>query len=170
MALKDKVETVEESKQLVIFKLGDEEFGVDILQVREIEKLDQQITRVPKSPAFVEGVINLRGEIVPIVDLRKRFGLVVRQTSNEARVIIVDISDGQVGMIVDAVVEVIRINVSAIENAPPITRGVDAYFLSGVAKIDERLIILLNLERALSPEEMKELESLNTEAQNDENS
>lgn len=170
MALKDKVETVEESKQLVIFKLGDEEFGVDILQVREIEKLDQQITRVPKSPTFVEGVINLRGEIVPIVDLRKRFGLVVRQTSNEARVIIVDISDGQVGMIVDAVVEVIRLNVSAIENAPPITRGVDAYFLSGVAKIDERLIILLNLERALSPEEMKELESLNTEAQNDENS
>ena len=170
MALKNKVEAVEESKQLVIFKLGDEEFGVDILQVREIEKLDQQITRVPKSPTFVEGVINLRGEIVPIVDLRKRFGLVVRQTSNEARVIIVDISDGQVGMIVDAVVEVIRLNVSAIENAPPITRGVDAYFLSGVAKIDERLIILLNLERALSPEEMKELESLNTEAQNDENS
>lgn len=170
MALKDKVETVEESKQLVIFKLGDEEFGVDILQVREIEKLDQQITRVPKSPVFVEGVINLRGEIVPIVDLRKRFGLVVRQTSNEARVVIVDISDGQVGMIVDAVVEVIRLNVSAIEAAPPITRGVDAYFLSGVAKIDERLIILLDLERALSPEEMKELESFKTEEQYDENS
>ncbi len=163
MALRDKVEAVEESKQLVIFKLGDEEFGVDILQVREIEKLDQQVTRVPKSPIFVEGVINLRGEIVPIVDLRKRFGLVVRQTSNEARVIIVDISDGQVGMIVDAVAEVIRLNVSAIENAPSITKGVDAYFLSGVAKINERLIILLNLERALSPEEMKELDSLNLE-------
>lgn len=170
MAFKDKVETVEESKQLVIFRLGDEEFGVDILQVREIEKLDQQITRVPKSPVFVEGVINLRGEIVPIVDLRKRFGLVVRQTSNEARVVIVDISDGPVGMIVDAVVEVIRLNVSAIEAAPPITRGVDAYFLSGVAKIDDRLIILLNLERALSPEEMKELESFKMEEQNDENS
>lgn len=170
MALKNKVEAVEESKQLVIFKLGDEEFGVDILQVREIEKLDQQITRVPKSPAFVEGVINLRGEIVPIVDLRKRFGLVVRQAGNEARIIIVDISDGQVGMIVDSVVEVIRLNVSAIENAPPITRGVDAYFLSGVAKINDRLIILLNLERALSPEEVKELESLNTEGLNDENS
>lgn len=166
MALKDKVEAVEESKQIVIFKLGDEEFGVDILQVREIEKLDQQITRVPKSPAFVEGVINLRGEIVPIVDLRKRFGLVVRQTGNEARVIIVDISDGQVGMVVDAVVEVIRLNVSAIENAPSITRGVDAYFLSGVAKINERLIILINLERALSPEEMKEIDALKAEGQN----
>lgn len=170
MALKDKAETIEESKQLVVFRLGDEEFGVDILQVREIEKLDQQITRVPKSPNFVEGVINLRGEIVPIVDLRKRFGLVVRQTGNEARVIIVDISDGQVGMVVDAVVEVIRLNVSAIENAPSITRGVDAYFLSGVAKINERLVILLNLERALSSEEMKELDALNAEAQNEENS
>lgn len=167
MALKDKVEAVEESKQLVIFKLGDEEFGVDILQVREIEKLDQQVTRVPKSPVFVEGVINLRGEIIPIVDLRKRFGLVVRQTGNEARIIIVDINDGQVGMVVDSVVEVVRLNVSAIETAPSITKGVDAYFLSGVAKINERLIILLNLERALSPEEMKELDTLKAEDQND---
>lgn len=170
MALKNKVEVVEESKQLVIFRLGDEEFGVNILQVREIEKLDQQITRVPKSPVFVEGVINLRGEIVPIVDLRKRFGLVVRQTSNEARVIIVDISEGQVGMVVDAVVEVVRLNVSAIESAPSITKGVDAYFLSGVAKINERLVILLNLERALSAEEMKELDALKTEDRNEENS
>ncbi len=167
MALKDKVEAVEESKQLVIFKLGDEEFGVDILQVREIEKLDQQVTRVPKSPNFVEGVINLRGEIIPIVDLRKRFGLVVRQTGNEARIIIVDISDGQVGMVVDSVVEVVRLNVSAIETAPSITKGVDAYFLSGVAKINERLIVLINLERALSPEEMKELDALKPEEQND---
>lgn len=167
MALKDKVEAVEESRQLVIFRLGDEEFGVDILQVREIEKLDQQVTRVPKSPGFVEGVINLRGEIIPIVDLRKRFGLVVRQTSNEARIIIVDISDGQVGMVVDSVVEVVRLNVSGIEPAPSITKGVDAYFLSGVAKINERLIILLNLERALSSEEMKELDTLKAEEQND---
>jgi purine-binding chemotaxis protein CheW len=169
MSLKDKVEIIEESKQLVIFKLGDEEFGVDILQVREIEKLDQQVTRVPKSPSFVEGVINLRGEIIPIVDLRKRFGLVVRQTSNEARIIIVDIEDGQVGMVVDSVVEVARINVSAIETAPPITKGVDAYFLSGVAKINGRLVILLNLERALSPEEIKELDAIKVEDQDDQN-
>lgn len=167
MSLKDKAEIVEESKQLVIFKLGDEEFGVDILQVREIEKLDQPVTRVPKSPAFVEGVINLRGEIIPIVDLRKRFGLVVRQTGNEARIIIVDINDGQVGMVVDSVVEVARINVSAIEAAPPITKGVDAYFLSGVAKINGRLIILLNLERALSPEEVKELDAIKAEGHDD---
>lgn len=155
--MKSKVKVQEETKQLIIFKLGNEEFGVDILQVREIEKIDQGVTRVPKSPAFVEGVINLRGEIVPIVDLRKRFGLMAREVGHEARVIIVEVNDNQVGMIVDAVVEVIRVGVSAIELTPTITKGVDVYFLSGVAKIDSRLVILINLERALSADEIKEL-------------
>jgi purine-binding chemotaxis protein CheW len=162
--MKGKNEVHEETKQLVVFKLGDEEFGVDILQVREIEKLDQAITRVPKAPTFVEGVVNLRGDVVPIVDLRKRFGLVLHDISNETRVIIVDLNDNQVGMVVDSVVEVIRINVSAVESAPSITRGVDAYFLTGVAKLDDRLIILLNLERALSAEEFKELSTMKSEA------
>jgi purine-binding chemotaxis protein CheW len=162
--MKGKVEPREETRQLVVFRLGDEEFGVDILQVREIEKLDQPVTRVPRSPAFVEGVINLRGEVVPIVDLRKRFGLVVHDISNESRVIIVDLNENMVGMIVDAVIEVLRINVSAVEAAPSITKGVDAYFLTGVAKVNDRLIILLNLERALSAEEAKELNSMTMEA------
>lgn len=155
--MKAKEQIVEETKQLIIFKLGEEEFGVDILQVREIEKLDQNITRVPKAPAFVEGVINLRGEIVPIVDLRKRFGLSLKPIGSDTRVVIVEINDNLVGMMVDAVVEVLRINVSAIEDAPQITKGVDAYFLSGVAKVGDRLIVLLNLDRALSAEEAKEL-------------
>ncbi|HOP75155.1 MAG TPA: chemotaxis protein CheW [Bacillota bacterium] len=155
--MKAKEQVVEETKQLIIFKLGEEEFGVDILQVREIEKLDQNITRVPKAPAFVEGVINLRGEIVPIVDLRKRFGLSLKPIGSDTRVVIVEINDNLVGMMVDAVVEVLRINVSAIEDAPQITKGVDAYFLSGVAKVGDRLIVLLNLDRALSAEEAKEL-------------
>ena len=159
--MKEKVQVVEETKQLIIFKLGDEEFGVDILQVREIEKLDQDVTRVPKAPSFVEGVINLRGEIVPIVDLRKRFSLVLKPVNSETRVIIVETNDNLVGMMVDSVVEVMKVNVSAIEAAPQITKGVDAYFLNGVAKVDERLIILLNLERALSAEETKELKESN---------
>jgi purine-binding chemotaxis protein CheW len=146
-----------ETKQLVIFKLGVEEFGVDILQVREIEKLDQTITRVPKSPVFVEGVINLRGEIVPIVDLRKRFGLSVRPISADTRVIIVEINENLVGMVVDQVVEVFRINVAEVLQAPDITKTVDSYFINGVAKINERLVVLLNLERTLSPEEAREL-------------
>jgi len=155
--MKAKEQIVEETKQLIIFKLGEEEFGVDILQVREVEKLDQNITRVPKAPAFVEGVINLRGEIVPIVDLRKRFGLSLKPIGSDTRVIIVEVNDNLVGMMVDAVVKVLRINVSAIEDAPQIAKGVDAYFLNGVAKVDDRLIVLLNLDRALSAEEAKEL-------------
>jgi purine-binding chemotaxis protein CheW len=152
-----KGEIASETKQLVIFKLGVEEFGVDILQVREIEKLDQAVTRVPKSPVFVEGVINLRGEIVPIVDLRKRFGLSVRPVCPDTRVIIVEINENLVGMIVDQVVEVFRINVAEVLQAPDITKTVDSYFINGVAKINDRLVVLLNLERTLSPEEAREL-------------
>jgi len=152
-----KEEVREETTQLVVFKLGEEEFGVNILQVREIEKLDQGLTRVPKAPHFVEGVINLRGEIIPIVDLRKRFGLTLPPLGLDSRVIIVEVGEEAVGMLVDAVVEVLRVPVSAIESAPSITKGVNSYYLAGVAKIEERLIVLLNLERALSPEEAEEL-------------
>lgn len=155
--MKQKEEIKEELIQLVLFKLGEEEFGVNILQAREIEKLDQGLTRVPKAPSFVEGVINLRGEIIPIVDLRKRFGLTLPPLGYDSRVIIVEVQEALVGMLVDAVVEVIRIPVSAVEPPPPITKGVESQYLSGVAKIGERLIVLLNLERALSPEESKEL-------------
>lgn len=163
--MRGKAEVHEETRQLVIFKLGEEEFGVDILQVREIERLEQGVTRVPKSPNFVEGVINLRGEIIPIVDLRKRFGLVVQAIGHESRVVIVETNENLIGMMVDVVVEVLRVNVSAIELAPSITKGVDAYFLSGVAKIGDRLIILIDLERALSADEMNQLNELNVESE-----
>jgi len=160
----EKVQTQEEVKQLVIFKLGDEEFAVDILQAKEIEKIDQGITRVPKAPIFVEGVINLRGVIVPIVDLRKRFGLVVRPVGHDTRVIIVEVNSNLIGMVVDSVAEVCRINVSEINLAPELAKGVDACFLSGVVKLNNnRLIVLLNLERALSTEEAKELVVANLE-------
>lgn len=154
-------ETISETKQLVIFKLADEEYAVDILQAKEIEKLEQDVTRVPKSPPFVEGVINLRGEIVPIIDLRKRFGLPTRPICPDTRVIIVEINDNQIGMIVDQVVEVFRINVSDIMPAPDITKTVDSYFINGVANIGNRLIVLLNLERTLSQDEARELGEMN---------
>ena len=154
---KEQREAREELIQLVLFKLGEEEFGVNILQAREIEKLDQGLTRVPKAPPFVEGVINLRGEIIPIVDLRKRFGLTLPPVGYDSRVIIVEVRGAPVGMLVDAVVEVIRVPVSAVEPPPPITKGVESQYLAGVAKVDNRLIVLLNLDRALSPEESQEL-------------
>ena len=147
----------EELLQLVLFRLGDEEFGVNILQAREIEKLDQGLTRVPKAPPFVEGVINLRGEIIPIVDLRKRFGLTLPPLGYDSRVIIVEVRGAPVGMLVDAVVEIIRIPDSADDPPPPLTKGIDAQYLAGVAKVGDRLIVLLNLDKALSPEESQEL-------------
>lgn len=150
-------ERPEEMIQLLVFRMGDEEYAVDILQARGIEHLDQGITRVPKAPAFVEGVINLRGEVVPIVDLRKRFGLATRGIGYDTRLIIVEVNGELVGMIVDAIIEVLRVPSSAIENAPEIARGVDAQYLAGVAKMEERLVVLLNLERALSPQETQEL-------------
>ncbi len=152
----------EETMQILVFKLGDEEYGVDILQARGIEHLDQGITRVPKAPVFVEGVINLRGEIVPIVDLRKRFGLVVRPIGFDSRVIVVEVDNNLVGMVIDAIVEVLRIPVGAIEPAPEITKGVDTYYLTGVAKLDRRLIVLLNLEHALSAQEAQEISQVKT--------
>jgi purine-binding chemotaxis protein CheW len=154
----DKPKIVEEIIQIVGFKLDEEEFGVDVLQIREIVTLDKGITRVPKAPSFVEGVINLRGDIIPIVDLRKRFGLSIPPIGLNSRVVIVEIGEEtRVGMIVDSVVGVMRIAKSSIEDTPSITKGVDAYYISGVAKVDERLVVLLNLERALSSDEAREL-------------
>lgn len=152
----------EETMQILVFKLGDEEYGVNILQARGIEHLDQGITRVPKAPVFVEGIINLRGEIVPIVDLRKRFGLVVRPIGFDSRVIVVEVDDNLVGMVIDAIVEVLRIPVGSIEPAPEITKGVDAYYLAGVAKLEKRLIVLLNLDHALSAQEAQEISQVQT--------
>ncbi len=157
MAVTTQNEPRPETVQLLVFKLGDEEYAVDILQARGIEHLDQGITRVPKAPPFVEGVINLRGEIVPIVDLRKRFGLKVGPIGYDTRVIVVEVAGNLVGMVVDAIVEVLRVPSTAIEPAPEITRGVQSYYLAGIVKLEDRLIVLFNLERALSPEEAQEL-------------
>lgn len=149
----------EELMQIVVFKLGEEEFGVDILQVREIETLDMGVTRVPKAPGFVEGVINLRGEVIPIVDMRKRFSLSLPPLDYNSRIIIVESGEGgnKIGLIVDTVVGVLRIPVSSIEPAPNIAQNVNQYFISGVARVEERLIVLLNLERTLSTEEVREI-------------
>lgn len=155
----EKKAAVEETIQIVSFKLGEEEYGVDVFQIREIVTLDKGITRVPKSPNFVEGVINLRGDIIPIVDLRKRFGLSLPSMGLNSRVIIVEIGEeaSRVGMIVDAVIGVSRIPKSSIQDAPSITKGIDAYYISGVAELDDRLVVLLSLERALSKDEIREI-------------
>ncbi len=149
--------------QLVVFKLGNEEYGVPITQVKEINRLTNT-TKVPKSPGFVEGIINLRGQIIPIIDLKKRFDLELTDYTGEARIIVIQVSTQTFGVKVDAVSEVLRINTDTIENAPEIVSGVDVQYITGVAKVDERLLILLDLDKLLSDQEKQELMEMHEEA------
>ncbi len=143
--------------QLVSFRLGDEEYGVDILNVQEIIKM-MEITRVPNSPDFVEGVINLRGKVLPVIDLRKRLGLPKKEHDKATRIIVVEMDKKIVGFIVDSVSEVLRIPYSALEAPPQMSNGVGEEFISAVGKLNDKLLILLDLKRILSVEEKKKLE------------
>jgi purine-binding chemotaxis protein CheW len=142
--------------QLVSFVIEDEEFGIDILKVQEIIR-PVEITRVPNAPRFVEGVINLRGRIIPVIDLRKRFGLPSRPRDKETRIVVVELVNKVVGFMMDAVKEVIRVERRVIEPPPELAIGIDAQYIKGVAKLEDRLLILLDLEEVLSEEEHKEL-------------
>jgi purine-binding chemotaxis protein CheW len=139
--------------QLVSFNIGTEEFGVDILKVQEINRM-VEITRVPQAPHYVEGVINLRGKVIPIVDLRKRFGLELKEHDKNTRIVVVDIGGNIMGMIVDSVSEVLRLPASTIEPPPEIVTGVNSEYIKGVAKLEDRLLIFLDLSRVIDAEEM----------------
>ncbi|MGQ9536843.1 MAG: chemotaxis protein CheW [Actinomycetota bacterium] len=142
-----------EEIQLVVFGLGREEFAVEVTQVREIIRMEE-ITRMPKSPPFVEGIINLRGQIIAVIDLARRLNLPSGERGTETRIIVVEAGDVKVGMIVDSVSEVLRVSAEAVEPNPALAADVSAAFLQGVVKHDNRLIILLDLTRILSLEEM----------------
>ncbi|MCX7779292.1 MAG: chemotaxis protein CheW [Negativicutes bacterium] len=131
--------------QLVVFKLGKEEYGISILQVQEIKRMTD-ITRVPHTPDYIKGVINLRGSVLPVVDLKKRLNMNAGEYNDNTRIIIVKIEEIFIGMIVDAVSEVLTLPVNNIEPAQTVVGGVSATYLYGVGKLDNRLIILLNLE------------------------
>lgn len=149
--------------QLVSFKVSDEEFGIDILQVQEIIRM-LPISIVPSAPNFVKGVIDLRGEVIPIIDMRKRFKLPSIPYNSETRIIVVHTNDFTVGFIVDAVCEVIRIHESAIEPAPPVLtnlNGENSNYIRGVSKLEKGLLILLDLNNLISLEILEEL-MLNT--------
>jgi len=149
----------DEILQLVSFKIGGEEFGVDILKVQEINRM-LAITKVPNSPSFVEGVVNLRGKIIPVVNLRKRLQLPIIAHDDKTRIIVVELIDTTVGFIVDEVKEVLRIPKSITEPAPSMVAGVKMDYITAVGKLDDRLLILLDLEKTLSTEEIAELEEI----------
>lgn len=143
-------------QQLVVFDLAGQQYGVDISTVREIIRMTE-ITHVPDAPPSVEGVINLRGGVIPVVDLRKRFGLRVTQPTDQSRVLVVELGGDSVGVIVDAVAEVLRIPASSIEDTTSLVTTADSYYIDGIAKVDEDLLILLNLTKALSSEALADL-------------
>lgn len=132
--------------QLVSFVIGSEEFAIPILSVQEINRM-MEITRVPKSPQFVEGVINLRGKIIPVVNLRSRFGKEVIEAGNDSRIVVVEVEGRVIGFTVDRVNEVLRIGSDIVEDAPAMVAGIDSEYVQGVGKLEDRLLILLDLSR-----------------------
>ena len=150
-------ESADDLLQLVIFQLGGEEFGVEIMQVQEIIRMPE-ITRIPQSPEYVEGVINLRGKIIVVINLDTRFDLNSKELDDDSRIIIVEVGENVVGMVVDSVSEVLRLATSSVEAAPEIISSkIKADYLKGVGKLDDRLLILLDLERVLSEEELSQV-------------
>jgi purine-binding chemotaxis protein CheW len=149
----------DELLQLVTFSISDEEFGVDILKVQEIIRT-MEISKVPRAPDFVEGVINLRGKVIPIIDLRRRFGLAHKQHDKNTRIIVIEMTDVIVGFVVDAVSEVLRIPASTVEPPPPVVAGMDSEYISGVGKLENSLLILLDLDKLLSSDDMAALGTL----------
>ncbi|MBS1251716.1 MAG: Chemotaxis protein CheW [Anaerolineales bacterium] len=148
----------EPQRQFIIFRLDETEFAVPIEQVARIVRL-AKCTRVPRAPAFLEGVINLHGDVVPIVDLKKRFQLVETPYDDEARIIVAEVTDQRVGLIVDAVTEILWLPTSAIEPPPAMVADISGVYLTGVATQDDRLFVILDLSRVLTTEEVAELET-----------
>ncbi|AHF10624.1 MULTISPECIES: chemotaxis protein CheW [Dehalobacter] len=142
-------------EQMVTFSLGSEEFGVDIMKVQEIIRIPP-ITRVPKARSYIEGVINLRGNVIPIVNLRSRFGMLAAEETDLSRIVVLQIDGRVFGIRVDSVTEVLWLDSEAIEPPPPIALGMDSNYIRGVGKIGERLLILLKLDQLISGDGMNE--------------
>ncbi|MFG0313776.1 MAG: chemotaxis protein CheW [Phycisphaerales bacterium] len=152
-----------EQLQLVSFSVANELFAVDILRVQEINRM-MALTKVPQSPPSVEGVINLRGRIIPVLDLRVQFGFQKQEATEQTRIIVVEISGNTIGFIVDSVREVMRISSSIVDPAPQVGSSIDSSYVSGVAKLEDQLLIMLELENLLSPESLNSITSMKAAA------
>ena len=156
MAKLDVENGIDSLLQLVSFNINEEEFGLDILKVQEINRM-VEITRVPNTPDFVVGVIHLRGKVIPIIDLRARLGMPDRAYDKDTRIIVVELEGKVIGFIVDKVNEVLRISKSITEPPPPMAGGVNSDFITAVGKLENRLLILLDLNKVLTTKEQEEL-------------
>jgi purine-binding chemotaxis protein CheW len=155
----DKQQFSGEKIKVVSFRLGTEEYGVDIAQAQEVIRM-VEITHVPRAPRFMEGVINLRGQLIPIIDLRTRFGMARIEKTKSSRIVVTDIGSKRVGIIVDSVSEVIDIPIENIEDAPEMIAGIGTEYIQGVGKVADRLIIMLDLTMVITTDERRDLELL----------
>ncbi|MBP1968080.1 purine-binding chemotaxis protein CheW [Virgibacillus natechei] len=146
-------------RKVIVFQLKNEAYAVSVQQIGSIERM-QPITRVPQTDDFVKGVMNLRGVVIPVIDLRARFGIEKMASTETTRIIIVYLDDMEVGLIVDAANDVIDIPEDAIEPPPEVIGSVDEDYIEGVAKLDHRLLILLHLRNVLKPEEINDLKTV----------
>lgn len=140
---------VKDAKQFVVFKAADQEFGADIHKVSIIEKT-MNVARVPTTPAYLKGVVNLRGEIIPIMDLRLKFGLSEVEPDDDTRIIMFKFNDVTLGIVVDAVAEVVALKESDIESVTSITNDRSLDYIIGIGKAEGRLITLLNIEKLIT--------------------
>jgi purine-binding chemotaxis protein CheW len=145
-------------KQLVIFEVGNEHFGIDISSVEGIVKL-QEITRIPHAPSFMLGITNLRGSVIPVIDLHQRFGIAPQDHSKETRIVITHIYGLKIGMLVSAVSEVLTIDDKVVDPPPPMISNVNSEYIVGVAKLDQKLVILLDLAKVLTNDEKTQIAS-----------
>jgi purine-binding chemotaxis protein CheW len=153
-----------EIEQFISFRVGEEEYGLDLLRVKEVIRL-REIAWLPGAPSFVKGIINLRGDVIPIIDLRDRFDLEPTEQTAMTRVIVVETEGRLMGMVVDSASQVVRISADQIEPPPPVLHGPAQRFIVGVGKLGEKLVILLDSDAILSVEELAALELLEPEVQ-----
>lgn len=147
-------------KQYVVFKLGKGEFGIDIMNVKEIGPYEESIS-LPNTPDFIEGIINYRGNVIPVINLKKRLSLGDVEVTKDTRIIVITLDDKEIGFIVDEASQTLRLNDEQIEPTPSYINGIDKRYICGVGKLDEkRLLILIDLEKILTDEEIEEIKSL----------
>lgn len=145
--------------KVIVFQLKGQKYGVDIQQVRSIERL-QDVTNVPGTSDFIKGVINLHGDITPVVDLKERLQIEMTDYTDETRILIINVNNVQVGLIVDTATDVIDIDPEVIEASPKVIRGVNEAFINGVAKLEKALLILLDFEQILNLDEVNEVQEV----------
>ncbi len=148
-------------EQMVTFSLGAEEFGVNILQVQEINRM-VEITQVPQTDRFVKGIINLRGKVIPIIDLRTKFGMEEKEYDNHSRIVVVETGDETVGLVVDSVAEVLRVPAGSLEDAPDLISNhgggtANSDFIKAIVKLDERLLVYLDVGKIVGSSKLPDL-------------